>query len=338
MSAPLLPHVVEDETECPGFTFTSGARLDQRIHYRTLGQPRILRGNVDNAVLLLHGTTGNGKQFLEPSFAAHMFGPGQPLDTRRYFIVMPDALGHGQSSKPSDGAYLAFPQYGYRDIVAGYAAVVRHLNIHNLRLVLGTSMGGMQAWLWASSPPVTSDAYVAVACEPVPVTGRNLYWRQLICSAIRQIGCDDSARRMDGTGAYHAVWPVFALMSGSPESFDGLGRDEVLALMGAVAQDAPEPTDLLYAIEASYDYDPQPDQVHAPLTAVTFDTDEVNPQRLSVVPEVARRVAAIAHYRRTAEQAPDGHKSLHQAQTYAQAVASLLSVDTSTKILDGETP
>lgn len=179
------PH--EDTLVLDELPLSSGRSLTQaRLHYRTMGSAaRDAGGKIVNAVLLLHRTTGSGEQFLRSEFAGAMFGPGQPLDVQRWFIVMPDALGHGLSSKPSDGLFATFPAYGYRDMVAPSHPLCARLGIDRLRLVFGTSMGGMQTYLWAGLYPDQMDAAIAIACEPAPITGRNLLWRQLIARAIR---------------------------------------------------------------------------------------------------------------------------------------------------------
>jgi homoserine O-acetyltransferase/O-succinyltransferase len=156
----------------PGFKFADGGTLDLRLHYRTLG---VLAPDRRNAVLMLHGTTGAGTQFLQPSTADFLFAAGQPLDVGRYFIIMPDAIGHGGSSKPSDGVETAFPRYCYADVVgAQHRLVTEGLGLERLRLILGTSMGGMQTWMWGERYPDMMDALLPIASLPERVGGRNL--------------------------------------------------------------------------------------------------------------------------------------------------------------------
>ena len=182
------PAVVGTNFIIRDFKFTSGETFPElRIHYRTLGAPgRDLRGIVTNAVLVLHGTTGNGSNFLRPEFAGELFGAGQLLDATRYFIILPDGIGHGQSSKPSDGLRARFPHYGYRDMVeAQYRLLTDGLLVNHLRLVLGTSMGGMHTWLWGEMHPEFTDALMPLASLPAQISGRNRAWRRLIIDAIR---------------------------------------------------------------------------------------------------------------------------------------------------------
>src|SRR3954470_6767339 len=175
-------HVLRD------FRFASGETLpDLRIHYRTLGTPRRgVDGKVDNAVLILHGTTGSGANFLRPEFAGELFGEGQPLDANRFFLILPDGIGHGGSSKPGDGLHARFPRYGYRDMIAAqHRLLTEGLKVDHLRLVIGTSMGGMQTWLWGAMHPDFMDALLPLASLPSPISGRNRAWRRVIIDAVR---------------------------------------------------------------------------------------------------------------------------------------------------------
>src|ERR1044071_8402156 len=170
------------------FHFRSGEVMPQlRIHYRTVGQPkRDPGGIVRNAVLILHGTTGSGSQFLRPEFAGELFGQGQLLDASRYFIVLPDNLGHGESSRPSDGLHARFPKYGYHDMIeAQYRLLTEGLRVNHMRLIMGTSMGGMHTWLWGETHPEFMDALLPLASLPTQISGRNRVWRRMIIDDIR---------------------------------------------------------------------------------------------------------------------------------------------------------
>jgi len=171
------------------FRFASGATLAElRLHYTTLGKAaRDAAGHVTNAVLVLHGTGGDGHQFLRPQFAGELFGPGQPLDVARYYIILPDAIGHGKSSKPSDGAHAHFPEYGYADMVAAqYRLLTEGLGVDRLRLLMGTSMGCMHAFVWGETYPGFMSALMPLACLPVQIAGRNRMWRRMLIDAIRE--------------------------------------------------------------------------------------------------------------------------------------------------------
>ncbi len=170
------------------FQFKSGEVLPElKLHYQTLGAPnRNAKGQVTNAIIVLHGTSGSSGQFLNYSFAGVLFGPGQPLDASRYFIVLPDGIGHGQSSKPSDGLHTRFPHYDYDDMVrAHYLLLTQHLRINHLRLVMGTSMGGMHSWVWGETYPDFMDALMPLASLPVQIAGRNRMMRRMIIDSIR---------------------------------------------------------------------------------------------------------------------------------------------------------
>ncbi|HEY6953387.1 MAG TPA: alpha/beta fold hydrolase, partial [Bacteroidota bacterium] len=188
-SAPSLrSNPLEGDYVIREFRFKDGEVLPNlRIHYTTFGTPvKDASGIVRNAVLIMHGTTGSGHQFQGPSFAGVLFGPGCLLDTANYFIILPDDIGHGKSSKPSDGLHAHFPHYGYRDMVeAEYQLITHGLGVNHLRLVMGTSMGGMHTWLWGEIHPEFMDALMPLASLPTQISGRNRVWRRMIIDAIR---------------------------------------------------------------------------------------------------------------------------------------------------------
>jgi homoserine O-acetyltransferase/O-succinyltransferase len=193
------------------FLFADGARLDLRLAYRTIGE---LAPDKGNAVLLLHGTVGSGQQFLQPVFAGALFDAGEPLDAREHFIILPDAIGHGKSSKPSDGMGQDFPGYGYGDIVeAQHRLVTEGLGLSRLRLVMGASMGGMQTWMWGERYPDMMDALLPVASLPERVTGRNLLWRRLLLQVARLDEPGKSGSPPQGLGL---AWVLFQMMAASP--------------------------------------------------------------------------------------------------------------------------
>jgi homoserine O-acetyltransferase len=283
------------------FTFTSGEKLPElRIHYMTLGTPRRdAAGRVTNAVLIMHGTTGSGQQFSRKQFADVLFGPGQPLDLTRYYVILPDDIGHGQSSKPSDGLRAKFPHYGYHDMVnAEHALVVDGLKIDRLRLVMGTSMGCMHTWMWLEKWPNMMDAAMPLACLPTQIAGRNRQWRKMVIDAIQQ---DPEWQNGDYTKQ-----PLRALMdaghlitlAGSAPLFDQKrwpNRDAAdKAVEEAEAQFAAthDANDVLYAVASSRDYDPWPDleKITAPVVFVNSADDFVNPPELGVAERAIKRV------------------------------------------------
>lgn len=282
------------------FRFTSGEVLPElRVHYRTLGTPRRdAQGVVYNAVLILHGTTGNGSNFLRPEFAGELFGKGQLLDASRYFLVLPDGIGHGQSSKPSDGLKARFPHYGYRDMIeAQYRLLTEGLNVNHLRLVMGTSMGGMHTWLWGETHPEFMDSLLPLASLPTQISGRNRVWRRMIIDAIRR----DPAWRQ---GDYDQQPPELAVaievlffMGNNPvqrqkDAPTLAAADKVLDTYVARGMQTMDANDVLYALEASHDYDPGPDlgRIRAPLLAINFADDLINPPELGILEREIRRV------------------------------------------------
>ena len=182
------PAPQEGDYTTKNFKFRDGQSLPElRLHYATIGTPRRdARGQITNAVLILHGTGGSGKQFLQPQFANELFGPGQPLDASRYYIILPDNVGHGGSSKPSNGLHMRFPNYDYDDMVAAqHLLVTEGLGVQHLRLIFGTSMGCMHSFVWAESYPDFMDALMPMACQTVEIAGRNRFWRDAIINAIK---------------------------------------------------------------------------------------------------------------------------------------------------------
>src|SRR3954464_11330502 len=182
------PPPTEHDFVIRDFKFASGETLPElRIHYRTLGAAqKDSRGKTTNAVLITHGTTGSGAQFIRPEFAGELFGKDQPLDATKFFIILPDGIGHGKSSKPSEGMHAKFPRYGYRDMVeAQFRLLTDGLGVNHARLVMGTSMGGMHTWLWGELHPEFMDALMPLASVPGPISGRNRVWRRMIIDAIR---------------------------------------------------------------------------------------------------------------------------------------------------------
>jgi len=282
------------------FVFDSGERLPElRLHYLTLGAPhRGSAGHVDNAVLVLHGTTGSGRAFLGDNFAGVLFGRGQLLDAERHFLILPDGIGHGGSSKPSDGLHARFPRYGYRDMVrAHHLLLTEGLHVDHLRLVMGTSMGGMHTWLWGETYPDFMDALMPLASLPVQIAGRNRMMRRMVIDAIRN---DPQWRggeyASEPRGLASAVYTLLFMVS-SPlqwqraaptrEAADRFFDEQVQRrLEGADAND------MLYQFDASRDYDPGPEleTIRAPLVAINSADDQVNPPELGILEREVRRV------------------------------------------------
>jgi homoserine O-acetyltransferase/O-succinyltransferase len=294
------PEPTEGDFVLRDFRFASGEVLPElRVHYRTLGEPRKDdRGVVRNAVLILHGTTGSGANFLRPEFAGELFGKGQPLDATRNFLILPDGIGHGESSKPSDGLRSRFPRYGYRDMIeAQRGLLINGLNVNHLRLVLGTSMGGMHTWLWGQTYPEFMDALVPLASLPTQISGRNRVWRRVVADAIRN---DPDWQRGDYRSqppSLRTVAEMLFFMSNNPverqkEAPTRERADSVLDEYVAKTLKTMDANDVLYAIESSADYDPRSklDQIKAPLVAINFEDDLINPPELGILEQEIRRV------------------------------------------------
>jgi homoserine O-acetyltransferase len=282
------------------FRFASGEILPElKLHYVTLGRKLDDgRGRTTNAVLVLHGTGGSSAQFLGPGFAGVLFGPGQPLDASRTFIVIPDGVGHGASSKPSDGLKARFPRYGYDDMVrAHYRLLTESLGVTHLRLVIGTSMGGMHTWVWGETYPDFMDALMPLASLPVAIAGRNRMWRKMAMDFIR----DDP----EWKGGDYATQPrglkgALALMlviSGSPHQWmqqapDPAAADAAVETWMKDRFERTDANDLLFALDASRAYDPWPrlGKIRAPLLALNFADDAINPPELGLLEKGVARV------------------------------------------------
>ncbi len=294
------PAPAEGDATLKNFRFASGEALPAlTIHYRTLGNPqRDAAGKVTNAVLITHGTGGSGAQFLRPEFAGELFGEGGLLDAARYYIILTDGIGHGKSSKPSDGLRAKFPKYGYRDMVDAQHRVLREtLGVNHLRLVMGTSMGGMQAWVWGTRYPGFMDALMPLASVPVQISSRNRVWRRVVIDAIRNDpewkGGNYSAQPQSLRTAQQMLY----LMSSNPvlrhqQAPTLADADRELNAYVAAGVKAGDANDLLYQVEASEDYNPAPDleKITAPLVAVNTADDIINPPELGILEREIKRV------------------------------------------------
>ena len=300
LSAADYPAPTEGDYTIRDFKFTSGEKLpEMRIHYRTLGKAeKDAQGKTRNAVLIMHGTTGSGVQFIRPEFAGELFGKDQPLDATKFFIVLPDGIGHGKTSKPSDSMHGRFPHYGYIDMVeAQHRLLTDGLGINQARLVMGTSMGGMHTWLWGEIHPDFMDALMPLASLPTQISGRNRAWRRMIIDAIRNSptwkGGDYISQPMSLRTAAEILW----FMSSNPvlrqkEASTLTKTDEALDKFVADYMQNADTNDVLYAIEGSQDYDPGPnlEKIRAPLLAINSADDLINPPELGILEREIKRV------------------------------------------------
>jgi homoserine O-acetyltransferase len=305
----LVPSVATTQTKAPGtpgdyvvrdFSFGSREVLRElRLHYRTLGHPRRdASGVVRNAVLILHGTTGSGAQFLARSFAGELFGPGQPLDTAVHYVILPDGIGHGLSSRPSEGLHARFPHYDYDDMVAAqHRLLVEHLGVTHLRLVMGTSMGGMHSWVWGVRYPGFMDGIVPLASVPTKIAGRNRMLRRMLMDDIRT---DPDWRNGEYTSpprGLRSALQILYVMTSAPlvQQRDAPTRDAADSLITSWLDARVRTTDandMLYAFDASRAYDPEPSlsRISAPLLAINSADDQVNPPELGLLERLVPRV------------------------------------------------
>ncbi len=332
-AAKLTP--VEGDYVSRDFHFKSGETLAElRLHYMTFGKPeRDANGKVTNAVLILHGTGGSGRQFLGPQFADVLFGPGQLLDISRYFVILPDNVGHGKSSKPSDGMHAHFPQYDYDDMVAAQHELLEQgLKVNHLRLIVGTSMGCMHSWVWGETYPDFMDALMPLACLPVQIAGRNRIWRKMVIDGIRQ---DPDWKNGDYTTEPRAALQIaedLLLIAGSAPlqmQKNSPARDaadhylEESAKRSTATLDA---NDLLYAVNASRNYDPSArlETIKAPVMFVNSADDFINPPELGIAEREIKRVQRGKFLLIPTSEQTHGHGTHTWAAVWQQFLKELL--------------
>src|SRR5579864_5879478 len=296
-----LPAPTEGDYVTHNFHFRAGEVLPElKLHYRTYGKPtRDSRGRVANAVIITHGTTGSGRQFIGKNFAGVLFGPGQLLDANRYYIILPDAIGHGASSKPSDGLHANFPHYDYDDMVrAQYLLVKDGLHVDHLRLVTGTSMGCMHSFVWGETYPDFMDALMPLACLPIQIAGRNRMWRKMVIDAIQS---DPEWKGGEYTSEPQQAlrsWINILMIAGSAP----LQMQKTLPTRDAVdkyLEDAYQTrmknldaNDVLYQLDASRNYDPSDDleKIEAPVIWINSADDFINPPELGIAEKEVKRI------------------------------------------------
>jgi len=295
-----FPAPVEGDFVVDDFRFASGETLaGLRLHYTTIGSPqRDASGRTTNAVLIMHGTGGSGRGFLSQTFGGQLFGPGQLLDATKYFIILTDAVGHGQSSKPSDGLRMKFPRYTYADMVRAQFRVVKDkLAVNHLRLVMGTSMGAMHTWMWGEMYPDFMDALMPLASAPVEIGGRNRMLRKMILDSIQR---DPNWNQGEYKGPLqNMVAAQFALfiMTSSPlqllkQAPTREQADAAFTRRFYEARPTVDANDMIYHFDSSRDYNPQPDleKIQAPLYAINSADDQVNPPELGILEREIKRV------------------------------------------------
>ena len=326
--------LTESDVTLRDFHFRSGETLGElRIHYATLGTPRRdARGRIDNAVMVLHGTGGSGRQFLAPQFADALYGPGQPLDLAHYYVILPDGIGHGRSSKPSDGLRMRFPHYDYDDMVEAQRLMLERLGVRRLRLLMGTSMGCMHGFVWAESHPDMVRAIMPMACLPTEIAGHNRMWRRMAVEGIRRDPAwaegNYTSEPVQGLRTAVSLLQVagFAplyLQRAYPtrESAEAYIVERVERDIGT--RDA---NDLIYQLEASRSYNPLPDleRIRTPITWVNSADDFINPPDYGIAEAAARRMPTVRYVLIPASAETRGHGTHTWARFWQAELVDLL--------------
>jgi homoserine O-acetyltransferase/O-succinyltransferase len=309
------------------FKFSTGQTLPElTINYTTLGEATGV------PVLVLHGTSGSGTALLAPGFGGELFGPGQPLDARKYYIILPDAIGHGKSAKPSDGLRTKFPQYNYDDMVqAQYRLVTEGLGIKHVRMVLGFSMGGMHAWIWAGKYPGFMDALVPMASQPTEMSSRNWMMRRLVIDSIRNDPDWNSGNYTTQPRALKTASVFYAIATnGGSAAFQRIAPTRELAdkllderLAAPFATDA---NDFLYQYDASRDYNPQAglEQIQAQVLAINSADDERNPPETGIMEAALKRIKNARLLLIPGSKETSGHGTVLAAKLWKQQVQDVL--------------
>jgi homoserine O-acetyltransferase len=309
------------------FKFHTGQVMPElRINYATIGDPK------NEPVLLLHGTTGSWQSMASPAFAGELYGPGQALDAGKYFLIIPDSIGHGKSSKPSDGLRAGFPKYNYEDMVdAQYRLVKEGLVIRHLRLVMGNSMGGMHTWLWGSKYPGEMDALVPMACQPSEMSSRNWILRRLIVDSITSDPewNNGNYTRQPKSAQFASVFYSFATAGGTQALAKAApSREKADALLDArlKANFTADANDILFAWASSGDYNASPglEKISAALLAINAADDERNPPETGIMDREMKRVKNGKLLLIPASEQTAGHSTTGSAKWYSRQLADWL--------------
>ena len=334
--AQTIDDAVEGDAILKDFAFATGEKLPElKIQYTTLGTPRRdAAGDVTNAVMILHGTGGTGKQFFQPQFADELFGPGQPLDTGKYYIILPDNIGHGGSSKPSDGLRMKFPRYDYNDMVgAQHRMLTEKLGVKKLKLILGTSMGCMHAFVWGETRPGFAEKLAPFACLPVEIAGQNRMWRTLAIDAIKADpqwnGGDYTAPPVAGLRTAASLLLIaganpYALQAQYPtrEAAEKY-KDEAFAR----AYGRGDANDMIYQLDSSRTYNPWPDleKIEVPVLWINSADDFINPPAYGITEKAAARMNRARFILIPASPETKGHSTHTWAKFWKDDVARLMA-------------
>jgi homoserine O-acetyltransferase/O-succinyltransferase len=322
------PAPMEASWTARDFKFHSGEVASElRLNYTTLGDP------TGEPILILHGTTGSGSSLLSPGFGGELFGPGQPLDAAKYFIILPDAIGHGKSAKPSDGLRAKFPKYNYDDmVVAQYRLVTEGLGVKHLRLVLGNSMGGMHTWMWGTQYPDFMDALVPMAAQPTEMSSRNWMLRRLIIDTIRndadwnEGNYTSQPRALKAAAVFYGIATSGGTLALQREAPTRALADKLLdgRLAAPFKADA---NDFLYQWDASRDYNASPglERIKAALLAINSADDERNPPETGLMERELKRVPNASLYLIPASEETRGHGTTGMAKFWKSQVQEFLA-------------
>ena len=329
-----FPHK-EGDYIARNFKFDDGESMDAlRLHYTTLGTPvRDKSGRVTNAVLIMHGTGGDGHQFFRRQFADVLFAPGGLLDIAKYYIILPDDIGHGKSSKPSDGMHTAFPNYDYNDMVrAEHELVTQGLKVNHLRLVMGTSMGCMHTFMWGEMFPDEMDALMPLACEPTQIAGRNRVWRKMVIDAIRSDPAwDGGDYKTEPLAGLRVAVDMLIIAGSAPQQMqkDFPTRDDAdkyLSDTTAHYFSELDANDFLYQVGSSRDYDPSEklESIKAPVMWVNSEDDFINPPYIGIADDLAKRIPHCTYVVIPASLQTHGHGTHTWAAVWHDQMAQLL--------------
>lgn len=328
--------VVEGDAILKDFAFHTGEKLPEiKMHYTTLGKPRRdKQGRIANAVMILHGTGGTGKQFFQPQFANELFGPGQLLDTSKYYVILPDNLGHGGSSKPSDGLRMQFPKYDYDDMVAAqYRMLTEKLGVQKLKLILGTSMGCMHAFVWGETYPGFAERLAPFACQPVEIAGENRMWRTLSIDAIKADPLwKDGSYTDPPLGGLRTAASLSMIAGANPYALQAQHptrvaaekyKDEAFARTFG-RNDA---NDTIYQLDSSRNYNPWPnlEKITVPVLWINSADDFINPPGFSYPAEGVKRMPRARYILIPASAETKGHSTHTWAKFWKDDLAKLMA-------------
>jgi homoserine O-acetyltransferase len=326
--------LTEGDVTLADFRFRSGETLAElRIHYATLGTPhRDAHGRIDNAVMVLHGTGGSGRQFLQPQFADALYGPGQPLDLARYYVILPDGIGHGRSSKPSDGLRMRFPHYDYDDMVEAQRLMLERLGVARLRLLMGTSMGCMHGFVWAEAHPDLVRAIMPMACLPTEIAGHNRMWRRMAVEGIRRDPAwaegNYASEPVQGLRTAVSLLQVAGFAPLYLQRTYPTRETAEAYIVERVERDIAtrDANDLIYQLEASRNYNPLPnlERIHTPITWVNSADDFINPPDYGIAEAAARRMPSARYVLIPASAETRGHGTHTWARFWQAELVDLL--------------